>query len=113
MPKFEKNIPIKDITVIVQENKHKCSIDVKTGNIYIDPQFDTNPCMKASILGHELGHFYYATEWKCDVFSAWQMLQKGYNPSQCMYANGFCLSDNAEDRKDILFTWLQKVKCHE
>jgi len=31
---------------------------------------------------HELGHCFYQTESKCDLFAAYHLIKKGYNPSQ-------------------------------
>jgi hypothetical protein len=40
------------------------------------------------------------------------MLEKGYNPSQCLYANYFCLSntDKTKQRKTDYSNWLKQVK---
>lgn len=38
------------------------------------------------ILLHEVGHFFYKTEWKCDQFAAHHFLKMGYNPSTAFYA---------------------------
>jgi len=113
LPEREKMIPIKEIEVRIGRNKNKASIDVRSGAILIDSQFIKNICEQKFISGHELGHFLYRTEWKCDLFSAKLMLENGYNPSQCFYSNAFCLSDKQEERKDILLTWLKKVKVYE
>lgn len=42
---------------------------------------------KDFVLFHELGHRNYSTEWKCDVYAAKRMLEKGYNPSQVLNAS--------------------------
>lgn len=38
------------------------------------------------IIGHELGHNLYKTEWKCDLFACHLMAKKGFGLSQCIYA---------------------------
>ena len=112
LPTPEKTIPIKDITISRGNNPHKASIEVKTGEISLDDSY-TDPCEIAFILGHEIGHFLYKTEWKCDLYSCNEMLKRGYNPSQCLYNQNFCLSDKQDERKKIVNDWLEKVKCYE
>lgn len=79
---WQKKIP--KITIKVEPNPHKCSVFYDTGIIILDPSFakQTKPSL-LHILFHEIGHFLYKTEWKCDIFSSAQMLKRGYNPSQC------------------------------
>lgn len=47
-------------------------------------QFD--PQIRLFILLHELGHYFYKTEWKTDLFALYYYLQLGYNKSQAFYA---------------------------
>lgn len=112
LPKPEKKIDIVEhLEIEVAENPNKASIDIKTGHVIIDKSFMNNEIPFVHfILFHELGHFLYSTEWKCDVFSACQMLKLGFNPSQCFYANSICLSERQAERKSILFNYLKKIK---
>lgn len=112
LPKPEKKIDIVEhLEIEVAENPNKASIDIKTGHVIIDRKFFNNEIPFVHfILFHELGHFYYSTEYKCDLFSANKMLKLGFNPSQCFYANSICLSDRQEERKKILFNYLKKIK---
>lgn len=46
---------------------------------------ELNKCSSAkfwAVIFHELGHYRYKTEWKCDVFAIRKMLEYGFNPSQ-------------------------------
>ena len=113
LPRFEKNINIhENLELNVTENPNKASIDVSKGLIIIDKKYynESETPFTNFILFHELGHYYYKTEYKCDIFSAYQMLKLGFNPTQCFYANSICLSDNQIERKQILFNYLKKTK---
>ncbi len=115
LPIREKHIRVhKNIKTYDKENPNKASINVSKGFIIIDPEYISgNIPREVFIKFHEHGHYYYKTEWKCDVFSASEMLKRGYNPSQCYYSSAFCLSDNQNERKDILLNFLEKTICHE
>lgn len=115
LPRKEKNIETPEkINISVLDNPNKASFENWSGNMLIDHSIWSKPIpQRRFVMGHELGHTYYFTEWKCDVFSAYGMLQMGYNPSQCFYANYFCLSDGQRERKIKLHNWLKKVKCYE
>lgn len=60
------------------------------------------------LLMHELGHYHYHTEWKCDQFAFFKMLNSGYNPSQFKV---FCdlLSTYSVDRMERAIKYLEKV----
>lgn len=80
--KPEKKTPLKSPKVSYVENPNKASIDVMTGNIYINPFYKNNLCQLAFLYWHEIGHFFYYSEYKCDRFAENKMLKYGYNPSQ-------------------------------
>jgi len=82
----EKNIPLKAIKIHFVENKNKASIDTNTGNIFIDKKYLSNKPILTFLFWHEIGHFFYVSENKCDVFSANKMIKQGYNPSQVALA---------------------------
>lgn len=115
LPKREKNVPIVEtLNIKVEANPNKASYANATGEMLIDYSiWQKSIPERRFVMGHELGHTYYFTEWKCDLFSAFTMLEQGYNPTQCFYANFHCLSDAQNERKNILFTQLKKVKCYE
>lgn len=111
LPEPERNVKEpKELTIIIEANPNKCSVAKKKGLIIIDPQLTKEPKpFLTFILFHEIGHYDYKTEWKCDLFSAKKMLEKGYNPSQCMYAQHVSLSEKQQDRKDILKEFLTET----
>lgn len=117
LPKPEKKIPVKklsenDITFGV--NKHKASFDNENGKMFLDNSFKEKTIpQRRFVMGHEVGHNYYYTESFCDIYSAKTMLDSGYNPSQCYYANTFCLSDSNGKRKEALYQFLKLVRCYE
>ncbi len=98
------------------ENKHKCSIDMDTLEIFFDNSFKQKPKVVIDyILGHERGHLFYngngeTSEQLCDMFSYNSLIDMGYNPSQIYYAQKNSLS-NAPDaitRKNIIFNQAKK-----
>jgi hypothetical protein len=51
--------------------------------IVLNPKFFNYPIeVRLFILLHEVGHFYYKTEWKCDQYAVHHFLKMGCNPSQ-------------------------------
>jgi hypothetical protein len=83
----EKKSPLKRIKIhFVENNNNKASIDVNTGNIFIDEKYKKNKTILTFLFWHEIGHFFYFSENKCDVFAANKMLKKGFNPSQVSLA---------------------------
>jgi hypothetical protein len=115
LPLDEKNIPVtQNFDVKIGVNENKASIDTKNGFVLLDEKFiNEDKPQLIFIQFHELGHFKYFTEWKCDVFSAAMMLERGYNPTQCYYSSAFCLSQKQEERKNKLLKFLERVKCYE
>lgn len=115
LPKDEKSIPVThNFDVKIGTNKNKASIDTGSGFVLLDETFINGDLPKLLFIQfHELGHFKYFTEWKCDVFSASEMLKRGYNPTQCYYSSAFCLSQKQKERKDILLKFLERVKVYE
>jgi hypothetical protein len=62
------------------------------------------------ILLHEVGHFYYSEEWKCDAYAAYHFLEWGCNPSQAFEALAGVLHDNKtnDDRINKIFKTISK-----
>lgn len=87
LPFQEHIIPIpEDIEIIKTDNPHTCTILLATGKILCDYKvFDWPLANRTHVLFHELGHYYYKTESKCDIFASRKMLKIGYNPSQLAY----------------------------
>ncbi len=115
LPFPEKRISIPPVVDIYEEeNPNKASVSTSKHYIVIDPEFvGSGVPREVFIKFHELGHYKYKTEWKCDVFSASEMLKRGFNPTQCYYSSAFCLSEKQDERKEILFRFLEKTKCNE
>ena len=115
LPTPERNIKAPDdLKIIVSTNPNKCSVAKQKGLIILDPSLLKEPKpFLHFILFHEVGHYDYETEWKCDVFAAKKMLELGYNPSQCLYAQYVSLSEKQNDRKEKLFNFLKQTKCQQ
>lgn len=63
------------------------------------------------ILLHEIAHFYYKDEEKCDLWAAKMYVQKGYNNSMAYYSLSMvlnCVTDRNQDRLKNLFNHLNK-----
>lgn len=53
---------------------------------YDEKQFENLPIpCKVFIMLHEIGHFFYSTEWKTDTFALYHFCELGYNPSNAFY----------------------------
>lgn len=112
LPEPERNLkaPKTPLRVIVSENPNKCSVDKKKGLIIIDRTLLSDPLPYLHfILFHEIGHYEYKTEYKCDLFSAVEMIKQGYNPSQVLTAQQVSLSDRQIERKTIMIDFLQQI----
>lgn len=98
LPIAERILDIPELNVHIEENPHKCTVYFKTGDIIMDPSMAVLPKPNLlHILFHEIAHFYYKTEWKCDMFACKQMLKIGYNPSQCLKVMIHNLSSNKKE----------------
>lgn len=104
LPKPEKKVPFKKIRVKVGENKNKATINISTGEVLLDKNiFDAKKQVSTFILLHEIGHFFYYSEEKCDLFAAYFMLKNGYNRTQIAHAIDAGLSSRSDCRKKQLF----------
>lgn len=57
------------------------------GVIEIGKQYyQYSPPTRLFILLHELGHYFYKTEWKTDMFALYYYMKLGYNKSQAFYS---------------------------
>jgi hypothetical protein len=71
-------------TISCQRNPNKATIFPDKDHIIIDENFSKiqyRPAL-SFVLGHEISHYRYSDESKCDLASANFMLGNGYNPSQ-------------------------------
>jgi hypothetical protein len=113
LPLKERNITQKRYDIVFGNNPNKCTIYYDTGVILFDSQFKKSPLyIKYGIYYHELGHHFYKTEWKADLYSVKKMLEKGFNPSQIGLASLESLSNKPEsyERKMKTVNLLTKNK---
>lgn len=111
LPAPEKNNTLpKKVKVYFLENPHKASIITSINEIKVDPKILnlTLPTI-VFIMFHELGHYFYSDEKKCDLFAAVQMMKRGFNPSQCGIAIDNALSEKSFDRKFCLINKMRKL----
>jgi len=102
--KPEKNIDFKGVQrVVFSKNPHKCSIDVHTGTLIFDIDFfrRLNIAQLYFILSHEIGHYFYFTEKKCDAFACAVMLLLGFNPSQIIASANSTLVDEFRKNENL------------
>lgn len=117
LPKLPKRdryhkLPEKGVTITYCDNPNKASIVLPFGDIYIDKAFLKLPRpVLAKIILHEIGHFYYEDEIKCDRYAAVKMLQLGYNPSQIALADFTALggSHYSQKRKNCTHDLMKKI----
>ena len=113
LPKRERNYKLPErIKYVYAPNKNKCSIffNAKPITVVMDNSFKSKPKpFRVFIRLHEIAHFFYSTEWKCDLFACKMMAKLGYNPSQFGSANTFCLSEGNQ-RATISKNYSKKVK---
>jgi hypothetical protein len=82
IPEPEKKNKISKTLLFITKNPNKASIDVIRKKIYIDKDiFQAPEPVRLAILLHELGHYYYYNERKCDLFSAIEMRKAGFPKS--------------------------------
>lgn len=118
---------LKPLVVRVAENPNKCTVDFSNDDyvdMHTDPKlwYDSAIPFLVFIQFHEQGHFkwgnekpntkeYFIAESNCDKFACKKMLEKGFNPSQCLFAVELSLSEGESSRwrKDEIFKFLKKV----
>lgn len=115
LPKAERYLKVpENFDFEFYPNRNKASVDLQNGFGIVDTDYEHGDTPQLIFLkSHEIGHYIYKTEWKCDVYAALSMIERGFNPTQCYYAEACCLSDNGKVRKNILLAWLKKIKCYE
>jgi len=100
LPLKERNITIKRYDIQFGSNPNKCTIFYDRGIILFDNSFISKPLyVKYVIYFHELGHHWYITESKADLFAAKKLLEIGFNPSQIQMGMLTSLSDKSIERK--------------
>lgn len=111
LPAKERFLPVKRYKIIFGNNPNKCSIFYKPGVILFDNSFKNAPLyIKYGIYFHELGHLFYKTESKADLYSTKKMFEYGFNPSQIGRVQLMTLSNNSFARKEKTIKVLIKNK---
>lgn len=87
------------------------------GRIFYNKQFlDSIPDLTArkQVMFHELGHIYYQSEWKCDLFAATVLYMLGYPKEAIIQAVERTLDYNPQNvaRLHQLINYLSKLEPH-
>lgn len=93
---------ISDIEIVTVPNlEYKAQVDIHLRLIQFNKEFFDNATSPEffCVAFHELGHFRYYTEYKCDIYAIKKMLEIGFNPSQFM--SFLSILKHSEDRKEI------------
>lgn len=106
LPLKERNLNRKRYEIVFGDNPNKCTIFYDDGVILFDSSFKNKPLyVKYLIYFHELGHHWYITESKADLYSAKKLLELGFNPSQIQRGILESLSSKSEERQmKIVYT---------
>ena len=112
-PDKGKHFP-KQLKISKKRNPNKCSINRHTGDVSLDHSLTRLPKYRlVHILFHEIAHYFYKEpndplrESKCDIFATRYMLERGYNPSQCLEAVNLNLTnEGSEERKVNHYNYL-------
>jgi hypothetical protein len=109
LPSKERNISYKRYEIIFDTNPNKCTIFYDEGVILFDTSFLTKPLyIKYVIYFHELGHHWYKSEEKSDLFAVKKVLEYGFNPSQIGRAFLDSLSEKSFERMEKIIKVLTK-----
>lgn len=111
LPKKERHLPgsKKQYQVIFGKNPNKCTIYYKAGLIIFDESFKNVPMfVRYAVYYHEIGHHFYRTESKADLYATKKMLDLGFNPSQIGMAGLMSLSENSYNRQEKIVKSLIK-----
>lgn len=115
LPKPEREIPLPDtFSIRFAENPNKCTIFLNHGLIVMDQTLsdEISHTERMHIIFHEIGHYFYKSEHKCDIFAAHCMLILGYNTSQAWQPNFSILRNDKSgvSRKKKVTAHLCKVE---
>lgn len=88
LPKKERHIKSgENYEIRFEPNPNKCTVYHDQDLIVFDESFKNKPEIEIlCVYYHELGHRFYETEYKCDIYSYYRLLKLGYNPSQIKQA---------------------------
>lgn len=100
LPPKERNIQQRKYRIEYGNNPNKCTIFYEAGLILFDNSFRNVPLyIRYGIYFHELGHLWYRTEEKADLYMIKKMYELGFNPSQIGRVPLMSLSNNSFERK--------------
>lgn len=100
LPPKERNIQQRKYKIVWGNNPNKCTIFYEPGVILFDNSFRNAPLyVRYGIYFHELGHLFYKTESKADLYMSKKMFELGFNPSQIGRVPLMSLSNNSFERK--------------
>ena len=100
LPEPERNKPNFGISKVSIDtlSTSPARIAVDKNIIILNPKFFNYPVeIRFFILLHEMGHFFYSTEWKCDQYAAHHFLKMGLNPSQAFESLAGVLHETKQD----------------
>jgi hypothetical protein len=113
LPTYERK-RAKEFTITHSNKKTSPSwINTHTGEIFYNDIFlKLSLPTRLFILLHEIGHFYYKTEWKADLFAYKHFMALGHNSSQAFYSISKVLSPTKKNyiRIENLFNQIKKSK---
>jgi len=106
LPVKERNLAGGKYEILFGDNPNKCSIFYDEKVILFDSSFQSKPMyVKYVIYFHELGHHWYKTEEKADLYAAKKLLDLGFNPSQI----GLGILDSLNANKEESFERMEKI----
>jgi hypothetical protein len=106
LPLKERNLTRKRYEIIFGKNPNKCTIYYDEGVILFDSSFKNKPLyIKYVIYFHELGHHWYKTEEKADLYATKKLLELGFNPSQI----GRAMLESLNPDKDKSYERMAKI----
>lgn len=91
LPQAEKKLALEGMK-ITEHRTHqvkKAGIDVSQGDYYINPDWEKTLTTPELVFcqNHEVGHFFYFSQDKCDMWAEYNMLDMGFNPTQIALAS--------------------------
>ena len=79
-PERDRNLQLNHVFFDNSKPYTPAAIDTLQGVVKVSRKFFKYPVeIRYFILLHEIGHFFYKTEWKCDQFAAYYFLKSGLN----------------------------------
>lgn len=114
LPAKERDVKIDGDFYFTKNNSMKtpARIFTQTGEIQVGNSYEKySEQVQRFIVLHEMGHMYYITEWKCDLYALLFFLKEGYNDSNAFYALEKVLRHSPQNMKRInnIYAQIQKT----